>query len=209
MDNNQNAGTQDTTTGGDQTPNNEQKSPEQIALEAKEAELAELKRQNASLQEQKEHWREKYDKDIGERPNPSSSMDISNSGSDDDVDDTRKRIVSLENQVRVDREERTLEKLQREYPALGDKLSEFKDFREEKHPRMELENAVKIFLVENNLLGTVKQVERPGLEKPSGGSRTPAKPGMSKEDVKNLRENDYRRYERMIINGEIKPDDIA
>jgi len=42
------------------------------------------------------------------------------------------------------------------------------------------------------------------LEKPTGGDKIPQKIGMSAEEVKNLRENNYKKYTQMLSEGKIK-----
>jgi hypothetical protein len=54
--------------------------------------------------------------------------------------------------------------------------------------------------VEKGLLEPVRK----GLEKPTGGDRTPLSSGMSTEEVKSLRETDYKKYREMLKKGLIK-----
>ena len=63
-----------------------------------------------------------------------------------------------------------------------------------------MENVVKLFLSENGLI----ESPRRGLEKPTGGDRTPPLMGMTSEEVKTLRETNYRKYEDMLMKGQIK-----
>jgi len=65
---------------------------------------------------------------------------------------------------------------------------------------MNIKTAAKAFLIENGLTSPT----RTGLEKPTGGSRTPTPKGLSVEDVKNLRENHPKEYEKKLLSGEIK-----
>lgn len=97
--------------------------------------------------------------------------------------------------------ERDLERLQSNYPALKDKTSEFEDYRKD-FPRHKLENVAKLFLTEKGLLDVTP--ERKGLEPTSGGGhRDPSPSGMTADDVKLLRENNYRQYMKLVSEGKI------
>lgn len=87
------------------------------------------------------------------------------------------------------------------YPILKEKWEDFETFQSDPENKgMSLKTAAKAFLVENELLGTTRK----GLEKPTGGTRTPAPSGMTAADVKTLRETDFKKYQEMLIRGEIK-----
>jgi hypothetical protein len=67
---------------------------------------------------------------------------------------------------------------------------------------MSLKTAAKVFLTEKGLTG---ETQRKGLEKPTGGDRTPIVSGtMTAEDAKRLRDTDYRKYSDMVRKGQIK-----
>ena len=86
------------------------------------------------------------------------------------------------------------------HPVLKEKWSDFESFRAlPENKGMNLRTAAKAFLAENGLLD-----RRPGLEKPTGGPRVPIQQGMSAEDVENLRKNDFRKYQEMLLKGQIK-----
>jgi len=110
------------------------------------------------------------------------------------------RIATLEARDKAREEQFELERLYVQYPLLKEKAEEFKKFRETEHPRAGLGSVAKIYLAEQGLLEPIRK----GLEKPTGGQRTPMTSEMTTEDVKNLRENDYRKYKDMLMKGLIK-----
>lgn len=87
------------------------------------------------------------------------------------------------------------------HPLLKETWSEFEEFRSHPDNRgMNIRTAAKAFYVEKGLLDP----QRKGLEKPTGGPKTPLASGMSAEDVKRLRESNYRKYQEMLKKGQIK-----
>lgn len=98
------------------------------------------------------------------------------------------------------REERDLEKLCAQYPALKDNVDKFNEFRQTEHPSAKIESAAKLFLAENGLL----EGRRVGLENPTGGPRQAVNPGMTVEDIANLRKNNWKKYQDMLSKGLIK-----
>lgn len=109
----------------------------------------------------------------------------------------KNHITSLEAKIEAIEEEKNLERLYNQYPLLREKASEFNEYREANHPRAKLESVVKLFLVENGLLEPVRR----GLESPTGGPRVPVSDKMTQEDIKNLRETDFRKYSDMLKKG--------
>ena len=92
------------------------------------------------------------------------------------------------------------------YPVLKDKQDEFQEYLEE-NPELSLTKAAKLFIFENKLnLEDIPQ--RKGLEKPSSGSKSKPETGMTEADVKRLREDQPRLYEKMIKEGKLNPDTI-
>lgn len=114
----------------------------------------------------------------------------------------KSKIDLLEERLSTLSEEREIERMLAQYPALKDKASEFKEFRKSEHPRAKVESVAKIFLAENGLL----EPKRQGLESPTGGTRTPMTSGMTSEEVKHLRETNYRKYLDMLKKDQIKID---
>lgn len=87
------------------------------------------------------------------------------------------------------------------HPQLKDLWSDFESFRDNPDNKgMNLKTAAKAFLAEKGLI----DAPRPGLERPTGGDRTPLSSGMSSEDAKKLRETDYKKYSEMVRKGQIK-----
>ena len=87
------------------------------------------------------------------------------------------------------------------YPQLKEVWNDFEKFRMEDDNRgMNLKTSAKAFLTEKGLLDP----QRKGLEKPSGGQRVPFSSGMTTEEVKNLRETNYKKYLDLLKKGDIK-----
>lgn len=87
------------------------------------------------------------------------------------------------------------------HPVLKEKWEEFESFRADPENKgMNLKTAARAFLIDNGLL----EPQRKGLEKQTGGQRVPVTPEMSVEDIKILRETNFRKYQLMLERGEIK-----
>lgn len=84
-------------------------------------------------------------------------------------------------------------------PVLKDKWEEFEEFLKD-NQGMSMKTAAKAFLVENGLFDS----PRKGLEKPTGGEKIPSKTGMTHDEVKTLRETNYKKYVDMLQKGQIK-----
>jgi hypothetical protein len=108
------------------------------------------------------------------------------------VEPLKETIISLEDKI-------ALKDLQIQYPVLKDLLSEFNEYRKE-YPRHKLDNVAKLFLTEKGLI----EPTRKGLERQTGGTRTPSMSGQTAEDVKKLRETNYKKYQEMVRNGQIQ-----
>lgn len=91
--------------------------------------------------------------------------------------------------------------LYRNNPELSDKREEFEEFLQE-HPEYPLESAAKVFKAENGLYETQKS--RKGLERPTSGPKTPPQSGFTPEQIKDLRENQPRKYIELLRAGKIK-----
>ena len=102
------------------------------------------------------------------------------------------KIKSLEDKIE-------LQELQTKFPELKTLTSEFNEFRKE-YPRHKGENVAKLFLSEKGILEPIRK----GLEKPTGGTRTTPSPEMTADDVKRLRETDFRKYTDLLKKGLIK-----
>lgn len=111
----------------------------------------------------------------------------------------KKHINTLEGEIKSIKEEKALQEIISKFPVLKDKTEELKNFSQD-YPNTDLAKVAKLYLSENGLLET----PRKGLEKPTGGTRTPTSSGMTAEDVKTLRETNYKKYQDMIMKGQIK-----
>lgn len=90
-----------------------------------------------------------------------------------------------------------------DYPVLKDKWDDFESYRSSPENKgMNLRTAAKAYLVEN---GFTESAPRKGLENPTGGDKSaPTAEGMTAEEVKNLRLNDYKKYIEMVQKGQLK-----
>jgi hypothetical protein len=93
-------------------------------------------------------------------------------------------------------DEKALDKVYAQFPALKEVAAEFEAYKAD-YPRHKLENVAKLFLQEKGLLDT----PRIGLEQPTGGTRVAPTSGMTADDVKNLRENNWAKYQDMVSKG--------
>ena len=128
-------------------------------------------------------------------------------------EETSPEVFSDEGKVlqkQIEESSRKIEELTREnakkdvlmaHPILREKWEEFEKFRSDPENKgMNLKTAAKAFLTESGLL----DAPRKGLEKPTGGARTQPSPGMSIEEIKDLRENNWPKYLEMVKKGQIK-----
>lgn len=112
-----------------------------------------------------------------------------------------KKISQLQSELGEIRQDSAKKDLQIAHPELKDKWTEFEEFRTlPDNKGMSLRTAAKAYLVENGMFDT----QRKGLEKPTGGVRTPLTSGMNAQDVENLRKNDFRKYEKLLMEGKLK-----
>ena len=111
-----------------------------------------------------------------------------------------RKILDLNNKLAQIEEEKSFEKLYEQYPILKEKSEEFKEFRKTEHPKAKMESVAKLYLVENGFY----EPPRKGLEKPTGGPRTPMTSGMTSDEIKTLRETNYKKYSEMLMKGQIK-----
>lgn len=91
--------------------------------------------------------------------------------------------------------------LQTKFPQLKDKFAEFETFRQD-YPAGNDEAVAKIFLAENDLLGTPPP--RKGLEKAVGGGRQTPQQGMTSDEIEHLMKTNFRKYSQMLKDGLIK-----
>lgn len=91
------------------------------------------------------------------------------------------------------------------HPEMADKWQEFEDFRQlpDNHG-MNMNTAAKAFRIEKLLETGLPP--RKGLEQPTGGDKTPPTTGMTADDVRTLRETNFKLYQKKLLAGEIKID---
>jgi len=146
----------------------------------------------AALQEERRRRREAEEK-LESFVNVPSELDMSDEG----------KVLRKEIQVLKDKVE--LGELVQKYPALKEKQSEFDEFRAD-YPRHRLENVAKLFLVENGMMETAPN--RIGLERPTSGPKTNTDKKYTGEEISAMMKNDNRRFQKMVQQGIIKPEDI-
>ena len=109
------------------------------------------------------------------------------------------RIAKLEAREKAIEDERENERVTIQFPALKEMSEEFLEFQKD-FPRHKLENVAKIFLSEKGLF----EPTRKGLEKTTGGPRTPMTSEMTPQEIENLRKTNYKAYKDKLIKGLIK-----
>ena len=152
-----------------------------------------------SLQEEREKRRlaEERNRQLEEELKPSTPSE-DEVFSDEGRAIVQKYVEPLGKKIDSLTDELALKDLQIQYPALKDLLGEFNEYRKD-YPRHKLDNVAKLFLNEKGLI----EPTRKGLERQTGGVRTPLTSGMNAEDVKKLRETNYKKYQEMVRNGQI------
>ena len=179
-------------------PKEEIKQPAQPGSKTEPTEL--LK----SLQEEREKRRlaEEKTKQIEEELNTikSSVPSETDAWSEEGKLIVEKHVKPLQDTINSLEEKLALKDVQATYPVLREISSEFDEFRKE-YPRHKLDNVAKLFLSEKGLL----EPQRKGLEKPTGGFKNQKTPGsMTTEEVRHLRETNFRKYSDMAKKGLIK-----
>ena len=167
-----------------------------------QTEIDSLKTKNLEFQKQKEHWKEKYERDI-----VSKSSEIDEDLFSDEGKLLRTEILSLKDKISKFETEKEENTIYTNYPQLKDKQDEFIEFSSDPdNAGIKKDKLAKLFLLEKGLLDT--KVVRKGLEKPTGGSKANHKSGISNDEIKRLRESQPRRYQQMLRDGRLNPDEI-
>lgn len=168
---------------GEQTPQQPIVDPEKEQLQKKINEL----------EIQKQHWRDKYDRDITSVvPQPITPETPSEPFSDEGKM-LQGQIDLLNNQI-------AKRDILDANPILKDKWQEFQDYCQlPENQGMKMSVAVKSFMTETGLL----EPKRPGLERPTGGPRVPPKQGMTWEEFDKLRDTNFKLYQEMLSKGQV------
>jgi hypothetical protein len=107
-------------------------------------------------------------------------------------------VAPLQKTVESLQEQLTLKDIYTQFPQIKELSSDFEAFKAN-YPTYKLEDVAKLFLSEKGLVSA----PRKGLEKPTGGPRTPASTDTN-EDLKNLRLNNPNKYREGLKKGTIK-----
>lgn len=172
-----------------EAPQAEEISQEELADLKKRAEVSSqnFERAKKAEQEKKELQRQLEEAQLGQ---DSFASD----------DETAKKLKDLEDRfIRIE-EQRQLDAVYTQFPAIKDNTTEFNEFREQ-YAGIEVGKVAKLFLVEKDLIEDVPK--RKGLEKAGGGQRSTPKQTPNVEDVKRLRENNFREYMKQNRAGKI------
>lgn len=187
----------------EQTVQSNEKSAEQILAE-KEAELASLAKKNVELQAQKEHWREKYDRDIALKTTTPEHSEVQvNDVFSDEGKFLKKEITALKEELHSIKKIEARREVESLYPVLRDRKEAFEAFLEDDdNKKLSIKKAAKLFLVENNLLSPM-ETPRKGLEKPTAGGQVKPEPGYTADEIRHMMKNDYKKYEALLRAGKI------
>lgn len=170
-------------------------------VEITKEELNELKHKAEVSSQNFERAKKAEDKlRVLETPNTINEVSSENDAWSDEGKLIVGKLSPLEDKINSLEERLALKDIQATYPMLREVSSEFDEFRKE-YPRHKMENVAKLFLSEKGLLDS----PRKGLEKPTGGPKNQKTPGtMTNEEVKHLRETNFRKYADMLKKGLIK-----
>ena len=192
-----------------------------------EEKIKSLEAQVGSLQAQKEHFREKAQElgteleELKIKPATPSEEELAKQIPDWDmlspteqqlhkeIAGFKKELTSISKQFAKKsdqaKKEEKLAGLLRKYPELQEQEMEFREFCGDEEPS---EHLVKSFLFEKaEEIGARKEAEkkeREGLEKGTGGEKTPPAPGMSLADIERLRKSNPKEYQRLLREKRIK-----
>lgn len=111
------------------------------------------------------------------------------------------RYSQLESEVSEMKTKLSKSEVTEAYPAIKELWSDFETYlADPENAGMPMKTAARVFLSEKGVL----KPKRLGLEHPTGGSKAPLSTGMSTEDVKRLRETDFKKYTTMLKKGQLK-----
>lgn len=179
----------------------ESKTAGEILAEKEEA-IASLQQKTVELQAQKEHWREKYERDITSikptEPEPSEELEVFS----DEGKALQTQIKALNEKLSLNEKKEARREAETEFPFLKDMKEEFDTFLEdEENKRLSIKKAARLFASEKGLLAA--EPIRKGLEKPTGGGQQKPEPSYSPEEIRDMMKNDWRRYTKLLKEGKI------
>ena len=156
------------------------------------ATLMDEREQRKSLQKELDEAKEALEQSSAPSTTESTYYD------DTTTDSKVKALEDQLNQMKVDKE---YDAVYAKYPVLKDKLDEFKKFKQD-YPQVGLMKIATLYVTEKGLLGKEPVV---GLESPTqGGTDTTSTPGKYSEDeLKEIRENNPRKYIKLAQEGKI------
>lgn len=93
-----------------------------------------------------------------------------------------------------------LDKLVNKHPELEGRRDELDEYVEE-NPSQSLEDSVDLFRVRNDLVGQTQVEEPTGLETPTAGPKAPTASKYSAQDIEEMRQNDYKKYHELNMQG--------
>lgn len=188
--------------------------PQDDGVDYKQRYVEARKGAEALLKEKEQLATEKADLEekLAQASNNSLEKDLSVKYPDWDLMTESEKILA-KNQERIDKQlaelasekvwDKDFTKVKTKYPKLVEKENEFKEFCA-KHPKgVDAETLAKSFLFDDRTSVKEEIKERKGLEKPTAGPNKISTPGMSLEDIKRLREEQPRVYEKMIREGRL------
>lgn len=125
----------------------------------------------------------------------------------DEGKELSKKINTLESELGSMKMERELTAVFAQFPVLIGKEAEFETFRATKQG-YSLTDAARLFIAENSL--TPEKPARKGLEKGTGGNKTPTPAGkVTAAEFDRLRTTQPRLFAQMIRDGRLNPDEIV
>lgn len=152
-----------------------------------------------SLQEEREK-RRLMEEELELLKSSTLSTDASEEAFSDEGKLLEKKIADLAGEVTSLKQESAKKDVLIAHPELKDKWDDLETFRSlPDNKGMNLRTAAKAYLIENGIFDQ----PRKGLETATGGTRQPLSTGMTPEDVKKLRETNYRKYVDMVQKGQI------
>lgn len=164
---------------------------------------ADLEQKVKELEAQKEHWRTKYERDITNVPINNPEPPTDQEAFSDEGKLLEQKIKALESSLSEVKQDSAKKDVLITHPILKEKWDDFESFREQPDNKgMNLKTAAKAYMIENGMMDT----PRKGLEQTTGGTRTAPQTGMTADDVKTLRETNFKKYQDMLTKGLIKID---